>query len=127
MKTTATVARWLIGIAGVIQITLGLLFWSGQSLSLLPVHMMLGIGIVLGLWFVAVLAVRAGVSRGFAAFAGLWGLLVVALGMNQGRLLTGDLHWIIQVLHLAVGVAAIGMAEGLAARVKQTQEMVSRA
>ena len=41
------------------------------------------------------------------------------LGLTQTRLLTGSAHWLIEVLHLLVGVAAVGMAEGLAARVKE--------
>jgi hypothetical protein len=56
---------------------------------------------------------------GFVAFASLWGLLVVVLGLTQGRLLTGDVHWVIQVLHLLVGLGAIGQAEGLGRRARQ--------
>ena len=51
-----------------------------------------------------------------AAVAFVWGVIVVALGMTQDSLLTGDLHWLIKVLHLLVGLGAVGMAESLAVR-----------
>jgi hypothetical protein len=41
-------------------------------------------------------------------------------------LLTGDFHWIIQVLHLLVGLGAIGQAEGLAARIKRAPALVAQ-
>jgi hypothetical protein len=43
-----------------------------------------------------------------------WGLFVVVLGVMQGAILQGDLHWIVQVAHLLVGMVAMGMAHGLA-------------
>jgi hypothetical protein len=46
------------------------------------------------------------------------GLIVVWLGLNQTTLLVGSAHWIIQVLHLLAGLAAIGMAENLGRRIK---------
>ena len=49
----------------------------------------------------------------------VWGVLVVALGMTQDSLLTGDLHWLIKVVHLLVGLGAIGQAESLAVRTKR--------
>jgi hypothetical protein len=43
------------------------------------------------------------------------------LGVTQGRLLPGSWHWLIQVLHLLVGLAAIGLATDLATRIKARQ------
>jgi len=121
MKTTTTVAQLLVRIAGVIQIVLGLLFWTGNATSLIPIHMLIGSILVLSLWVIAITALVAGFNRGLAAFALVWGVLVVALGMTQGALLSGSLHWIIQVLHLVVGLAAMGIAERLAAGIKGTR------
>ena len=46
-------------------------------------------------------------------------LVVLVLGMTQNRLLVDGAHSIIQVLHLLVGIAAIGLAESLAAKIKR--------
>ena len=124
MKTATTVAQMLVRIAGLIQIVLGLLFWTGNALPLIPVHMLIGLVLVLTLWFLAIMAARAGVSRGFVALAIVWGVVVLVLGMTQTQLLPGSFHWVIQVVHLLVGLAAMGQAEGLAARIKQTPALV---
>jgi uncharacterized membrane protein YuzA (DUF378 family) len=59
------------------------------------------------------------------ALAAVWGLVVLVLGLNQTRLLVGSAHWLIEVLHLLVGIAAVGMAEGLAARIKERPAAVA--
>ncbi len=118
MKTAITVAHWLVRLTGLIQIVLGVLFWTGNALTLIPVHMLSGFVLVLSVWTLAVLAAIAGVSRGFVVLVIVWGVIVLVLGLTQTQLLPGDFHWVIQVLHLLVGLGAIGQAEGLAARIK---------
>src|SRR5262245_19007348 len=119
MKTVATIIQVLIRLLGLILIVLGLLFWTGNALTLIPVHMLLGMTLVLLLWTQAVLAARAGAGVSLVALGLVWGLLVVALGMMQNRLLPGEFHWVIKVLHLLVGIAAIGLADRLASRAKR--------
>jgi hypothetical protein len=119
MRTTATVAQMAVRLLGLVLIVLGILFWTGNALSLVPVHMLAGLLLVLSLWTLAFLAARSGVQPGFVALAFLWGLLVPVLGLTQGMLLVGSGHWLVQVLHLLVGLAAIGQAEGLGQRIKR--------
>jgi hypothetical protein len=119
MRTATTVIQMLIRLAGLIMIALGLLFWTGNALALIPIHMLLGIVLVILLWVQAGLAARAGVGVGTVALAFVWGLVVVALGMTQSRLLPGDFHWVIKALHLVVGIAALGLADRLAAEIKR--------
>ena len=120
MNTAATIARNTVRIAGLIQVVLGLLFWTGRALNLLSVHIAVGLILVLALWTLAGLAARAGVNLGLVLTAVLWGLLVVLFGLTQTQILTGGSHWLIQILHLAIGLSAIGQAEGLGQRIKQT-------
>ncbi len=114
MRTTTMVALWLVRITGVIQIVLGVLFWTGNALGLIPVHMTSGIILVLASWVLAFMALQTGANPRLGVVAILWGLLVVALGMTQGALLPGPAHWVIQVLHLLIGLAMIGQAQRLA-------------
>ena len=93
--------------------------WTGNQLTLVPVHILSGLLLVLGLWTLALIGARTGLPPGLVLLALLWGALVVVLGLVQGRLLTGDAHWVIQVLHLLVGVSAIAQAEGLGQRIKR--------
>jgi hypothetical protein len=118
MKTAATILQMLVRIVGPIQIILGVLFWTGNAETLIPLHMLLGITLVLLLWALAVLGAIAKVSPGVVALALVWGLIVPILGVTQFRLLPGSMHWIIQVLHLLVGLVAIGLADTLARQIK---------
>jgi hypothetical protein len=119
MKTVTTIAHTLVRLAGLTAIVLGVLFWTGNARALIPVHVLIGLVLVLSLWTLAFLAARAGVNRGFVALAVVWGFVVPVLGLTQGQLLPGDYHWVIKVVHLLVGLGAMGQGDGLAARIKQ--------
>jgi hypothetical protein len=114
MKTAITTCQMLIRVTGLLQILLGVTFWTGNALNLIPVHMFIGLVLVLSLWILAVLAARTGVKPGLVALAAVWGAIVLALGVTQTQLLPGAAHWVIQVLHLVVGLAAMGLGERLA-------------
>ena len=119
MQLTFTVAQWLVRVCGVLLLILGLLFWTGDALGLIPVHMLLGVLLVFGLWLEAALASQMNVPVGLVATAAVLGLIVLALGLTQTSLLPGSGHWIIQVLHLLVGVAAIASGEMIGGRVRR--------
>jgi hypothetical protein len=116
MRFAILALQWLIRVCAVVQIVLGGLFWTGNAYALLQLHMLTGIVLVLALWVQAALGVRVGLGFGIAAGALVWGVVVVALGMTQATLLPGDLHWLIKVVHLLIGLGAVGMAESLAVR-----------
>jgi hypothetical protein len=119
MTQTARVTLMVVRLVGVTMVVLGLLFWSGNAFNLLQVHMLLGFVLVVLLWFMAALALRAAVEPWLVGLAVIWGIIVPVLGLTQTRLLPGSLHWLVQVLHLAVGLLAIGLAESLAGRVQR--------
>lgn len=119
MKTAVTTLQLLMRLTFAVLIVLGILFWIGTARQLIPIHMMLGALFVVLLWVIAGMAARAHVGAGLVAFAIVWGLIVLALGMTQTRLLVGGAHWVIQVLHLLVAMAAIGIAERLARASKE--------
>jgi len=121
MKNATAVLQMFVRLDGLALIVLGTLFWTGNALDLVPVHMLLGITLVLALWTLALIAAVARVNPGLVALAFVWGLIVPILGLTQTQLLPGSAHWLIRVLHLLVGVGAIGQAEGLAARIKGRQ------
>ncbi len=124
MRKAVSTLQILVRISGAIQIILGVLFWAGIALSLLPVHIFFGSVLVLSLWTLAILAARAGVSPGQVALALVWGLVLPIVGLTQGQLLVGPEHWLIQVVHLLLGIGAIGQAENLARRIKQSRPLI---
>lgn len=127
MRIATTMAQMLVRLLGLIQLALGGLFWTGNALVLTPVHMLVGLALVLALWVLAGLAARAGVHLGLVALAIGWGIVVPVLGFTQGQLLPGPGHWVIQVLHLLVGLGAMGLAEALAVRIKRRASTLEQA
>lgn len=119
MASALPIARWVVRVDGLIMLVLGLLIWTGSFAALVPAHMLLGFVLVLALWTVAYAGYLARVSTGLVAVAAFWGLLLPALGLTQHGLLAGDLHWIVDVVHLAVGITAIGLGEGLGAAIER--------
>jgi hypothetical protein len=115
---TITGIQMGIRVLGVVQLVLGILFWTGNALGLVDLHQLIGILLVLALWTQAALAHRAGVPGGLVAGAAVYGLIVPIVGLTQRELLPGSAHWVIQVIHLLLGIGLIGLAENLATRAK---------
>lgn len=118
MRIATRVVQMLVRLGGLTQLVLGGLFWTGYQLQLIPIHMLVGFVVVLGLVVLAALGAVARVGWVRVVVALIWAPFVVWLGLNQATLLQGDWHWLVQVLHLAVGVAAIAQAESLAQAIK---------
>lgn len=119
MRTATVAAQMLVRLLGVILIILGVLFWAGVARGLIPIHMLLGAILVLALWVLAGIGARARVGTGLVILAFLWGVLVLGVGMGQMAWLPGAAHWIVQVLHLAIGLAAMAFAEVIGGRIRR--------
>jgi len=116
MRPLTTIALILVGLTGLTQIVLGVLFWTGHSLTLIPVHMQVGFVFVISLWALAALAARAGASPRLAGLTFLWVFVVAAFGMLHNRLVPGEALWMVKTLHLLIGLAALGLARTLEGR-----------
>jgi hypothetical protein len=117
VKSIVLTARLLISLFGITLLVLGILFWTGHALSLLQLHMMIGGLFVICLWVLAVVGFLVPGSRAFALIVLIWSLIVPALGVTQLRLMPGADHWVIQTLHLLVGLIAMGLGHALARRI----------
>jgi hypothetical protein len=124
LRRFALIAKPIVGLTGVVLIGLGVLFWTGRMINLVPLHMGLGFLLVALLFTLALMGLRGGASRGLVVMALLWSVITPLFGIYQTRMLIGELHWIIRILHLGVGLVAMGMAETLA---KQIAQVPSRA
>jgi hypothetical protein len=99
-----------------VQVVLGVLVWTGHADSLVNVHIAIGVLLVIDLWAAVALGLRAGAPIGLAVLAVVWSFGMPLFGLAQTNLLPGAAHPVIQVLHLIVGLAAVGLVEALAAR-----------
>jgi len=122
MNMTFSAAQWLVRICGVLALILGLLLWVGDlPPALLPVHMLLGVLVVLGLWLLAAVSSQMGIPAGMVAGAAVMGLIVLILGFTQTSLLPGGAHWLIQALHLLVGMGAVASGEMIGGRLRRNR------
>lgn len=105
-----------------IVLILGILFWTNVAEGpLVVIHMGLGILIALLLLILGgFIATVKGRNIGLAIGAFVIAICMVALGLTQKSILAdSSLHWIIQVVHLLLGLLALGMAEMIAGRYKR--------
>ena len=119
MKAMVTILQMLVRLCFVVLIVLGIAFWTNHWLSLVPIHMGVGLLLVLSLGLTSIIAAVARAPVGLVIAGLVWGAIVIALGMNQTSLLAGSSHWVVQVTHLLVGMAAIALNERLAMLTKE--------
>jgi hypothetical protein len=110
----------VVRIGGSLALLLGLLRVFSIGPDLLQLHMTLGILVVLALWILATIYARtANANLGMAIGASVIGLLLLIVGVTQQGLLLNSFHWVIQVIHVLLGLTVIGMGEMLASAIRR--------
>ncbi len=121
------IIRIVAGIAGLVALALGLAFWIAQ-LNFLSIHMLFGLIVALSLLILAIIAVFTRGLRLLGAISIVYALIVPAFGVTQSGLLVGGSHWLIQTLHMLVGIGALalmGIISERYLRLKQTASEVT--
>ncbi len=109
----------IVRIGVLIELVLGILFWTGNADSLQIVHIVIGILVVLSLWTLGIAQGLAGGSFGLALATFVVGFLLALFGLFQKGWVVGPNHWVIQVIHLLLGLATIGLAEMIGGRYRR--------
>ena len=109
----------IVRVGVIIQLISGILFWTGNADNFQIVHILIGILIVLSLWTLGIVQGIQGGSFGLALATFVVGFLLALVGLFQTRWLIGSNHWIIQVIHLLLGLSAIGLAEMIGGRYRR--------
>ncbi len=114
-------AQWVLRVCVGLALILGILFWTSNAAdSLILVHMVLDILVVLSLWTLGFAqALTRGGSWGLAIGAVVIGLILAVSGGTQDEILTGPWHWVIQVIHLLLGLSALGLGERIGRRARR--------
>jgi hypothetical protein len=119
-------ALMVLRIAVLLNLMTGILFWTGNADSLVPVHMGLGILAVLSLWTLGFTqALTPGGGWGLAIGAAVFGIILAASGGAQDQILAGSSHWVIQGTHLLLGLVAIGFGELIGRRYRHRSVTVA--
>ena len=114
------IASVVLSLCGLLALLLGLLLWSNIAPNLIQMHMLLGLLAVSALWVIGIAqAFAKGGSWIVAAVALVVGVAMISLGMIQSSLMVGEFHWVIQVLHLLLGLLVIGIGHMGTARYRR--------
>ncbi len=109
----------IIRVGVIIQLVSGIIFWTGNADNFQIAHILIGILVVLSLWTLGIVQGIQGGSFGLAMATFIVGFLLALVGLFQKQWLVGDNHWIIQVIHLLLGLSAIGLAEMIGGRYRR--------
>lgn len=114
-------ASAVLTLSGALALILGLLFWTGAALNLISMHMLLGFLAVGSLWVIGIgQFLSPSGSSVIAVGALLVGAFTVVLGLYHSSLIIGESHWMIQGIHLLLGVLTIGLGHMGAARFRKS-------
>lgn len=110
----------LLRVFFLVNLILGILFWSGNEPGgLVLLHMLVGIAFVALLWVIGTIAALRTGSIGLQVSTFVTGLVIAIVGLSQQQILPGSSHWIVQVIHLLLAVIGIGLAEMCNGRVRR--------
>lgn len=102
------IIQWIAGLAGLAALALGLLIWFA-NMDFISIHMLLGLTVALSLLVLGIVAVFTRGIRVLGAVSIVYAIILPIFGLTQATLLIGNLHWLIQVAHLLVGLGAIAL------------------
>ena len=119
MRGTVTAAQIVVRVTFLIQLVLGIALWTGRFDQVKPVHIASGVLLILSLWVLAAVGARSGVALGLVILAFAWGAITIVFGLTQEQIFPNTGHWIVQILHLLVGIGAVAQAEGMSRRIRQ--------
>jgi hypothetical protein len=115
-----TIAVMVLRLAVLAALIMGILFWTGNAENLIPIHMLIGIIVVLSLWTIGLAqGFMKGGSFALAAATFILGLILAIVGLYQQSWLIGSAHWVIQVIHLLLGLSAIALGEMIYGRTRR--------
>lgn len=112
---TARILQIIVGIAGLCALVLGLFIWIA-NIDLTDIHMLFGLLVTLGLLVMSIIALAARGLRVWGLVGLVYAIIVPIFGVFQVDILVGDLHWLIQTLHLLFSIGAIVLTGLLGAR-----------
>lgn len=121
------IALNVLRIAVLVNLVLGILFWTGNADTLQNLHMLIGLIAVIALFTLAIVQSTKGGSFLLTLAACIVGILLVIVGVFQVNWLLDANHWIIQVIHLLLGISAIGLGEMMGGQYRRMRAMVKAA
>lgn len=125
------IALMVLRVAFLLALILGIIFWANpalpaQNTGLKDVHMALGIIVVLSLWIIGLAQgfIKGGGNFGLALGTFIIGLAVAVVGIGQESWRGANVE-LFNIIHLLLGLLAIGFGEMVAGRTKRLARAAS--
>ena len=106
---------WIGRIAGLGALLLGLLFWIA-NIDFISIHILFGLAVALALLALSIVMVFTTGARLLGVIGIVYALILPVFGLRQATLLVGNIHWLIQALHLLVGIGALALIQAMSTR-----------
>jgi hypothetical protein len=111
----ARILQIIVGFAGLCALALGLFIWIAGA-ELTDIHMLFGLLVTVGLLGMSIIALSARGLRIWGIIGIVYAIIMPVFGETHVDLLVGPLHWLVQTLHLLVGLGALALTGVLGAR-----------
>ncbi len=123
MNASIKALRWILRIAFLLALAIGVALWTGHGFTLLRFHMWLGFLAAFDLLALVVYGFLSRINPALPIIALLWAIALPVIGIAQMKIMLGPNHWVIEVVHLILGLGAIGLGEALSKRALLHQRM----
>ena len=114
------IALMVLRVTVLVNLITGIIFWTGNADSLQLLHIILGLLAVISLFTIGIVQGLRGGSFGLALATFAVGFLLALVGLFQKNWLPDNAsHWVIHVIHLILGLTAIGLGEMIGGRYRR--------
>ena len=134
MSTILKITSMIVRVAVLVVLILGVSFWlnwinTDTNPVLLDIHEIAGMLIGLGLLLVGIILIARGGNASLGMISIVLAVLLPIVGIGQVNWLAGDNdpHWLIQLVHLALGSGAFALVEIGGSRAQRALALVERA
>jgi hypothetical protein len=114
MTGLVTALRWVARLDGLAGLILGILLWTGAG-TYLRIHILTGFLMSLTLLLVGLMGFFARIKPALPIIAIAWAILLPYVGFAQLKIMHGQMA--IQIVHLLIGLCAIGVVEAVGAKI----------
>lgn len=103
----ARLFRIIATIAAVVAAAFGMGTYTHANFT--NIHILFGLIVALALLLLSVIAVFTSGLRRLGALGIAYAVILPIFGVKQQLILVGDLHWLVETAHLAVGFGALAL------------------
>jgi hypothetical protein len=116
--------RIIATISALLAVAFGMGTYTHADLT--NIHMLFGLIVALTLLILSVIAIFTNGLRRLGIIGIVYAFIVPIFGVKQQLILVGNLHWLIETAHLAVGFAALALIGAIAGRLTRRKTVLSK-